>query len=999
MTVTRVPGSPPNVQTRQAPAEAPATASPEATAVVPPLATGLVGIHATDALAALPLALQQVLNQSAPQATEPPKPPSQEEASAVLADWRAMSKDITQTKPDGRVAAFMEINMPQFEQLRAPVALLAQDRMGELQQDSDSRAAASEDFRRDDTIALRIMTGLGQQVTTATLTAAGASHVLTSARDLAERLQPFFHETVRSRLGRNSSASTSAAASTAPAELTRASDGQADTLSRAAREGQQHLRAAHEDIQIPGPEVLEIEQHMKSNLSSIFGSDLQIDLESYIWVVMMECSKSAQDDLKAVLADMKKLNAQKAQVRDHVAKMKEQQEAVKADLRRRYDERVRSEGDDKIDPNQMSFEEYCQAQQIDVMQGSLSGQGADGMPPDPSTPEGRLVLRRSPNETYYDQPPPEVRVGDDTLTQLEADQATMLNLEPATYMQLRERYEEDPALQAQFGAFEEFLTSAGGVGLTVNSATSQTAAAGEWLSANPAPEPAATTATNSTTDTEETAESSETERVSFTELGTTYHLSAADTARLEAAYNALPASWREEISAEDFCAEQPPKGAGLSVTMSGTENSRRLTAFLAQLRNIATSATESPYQPYVIGPEREEVTQADALQMIRDSVPKASDNVPSYTGPERRAREVVDEAFKRIPADLQPGLEQMLKGMIWLKLLKAGGGASLTQEQEQALRVGMQLYIQQATTDPNVRQLMLNYVNLRTAEAQRDLKYAGECNAPMRSDSWLVPDVVFNPGWGHGTNHVGGLGSDKRAYWQNEFLNDLQELGSGAQASRRPDDMFIAYNIVMTLGPIGWVIGEIAAAFNNQFMDGNRFTQSANGVGELMADSGGASGDSWFADFVPTGVPAMSEAERQAFLSALDAPPPPPPTTTETTETTETTPTTTGDEQGATTETHQASVTAEGEQLRAGIDHSVRQPDRIEGLKEMTLGQLASVIESWESKKDTMSDLSQEMSLKIQLYQERLSKFMSTLTNMMKKMSETSSGIVNNLKS
>jgi len=57
-----------------------------------------------------------------------------------------------------------------------------------------------------------------------------------------------------------------------------------------------------------------------------------------------------------------------------------------------------------------------------------------------------------------------------------------------------------------------------------------------------------------------------------------------------------------------------------------------------------------------------------------------------------------------------------------------------------------------------------------------------------------------------------------------------------------------------------------------------------------------------------------------------------------------------------------------------------------------------SVIEAWESKRETMNEMDEERSLRLQLALKRLAKFQSTLSNMMKKVSDTSSGIVSNLK-
>jgi hypothetical protein len=62
------------------------------------------------------------------------------------------------------------------------------------------------------------------------------------------------------------------------------------------------------------------------------------------------------------------------------------------------------------------------------------------------------------------------------------------------------------------------------------------------------------------------------------------------------------------------------------------------------------------------------------------------------------------------------------------------------------------------------------------------------------------------------------------------------------------------------------------------------------------------------------------------------------------------------------------------------------------------MAELESSMEAWASKQDDMSDMGQEMSMRLQQAMDRFSIFSITLSNMLKKMSDTSSGIVANLK-
>jgi hypothetical protein len=59
---------------------------------------------------------------------------------------------------------------------------------------------------------------------------------------------------------------------------------------------------------------------------------------------------------------------------------------------------------------------------------------------------------------------------------------------------------------------------------------------------------------------------------------------------------------------------------------------------------------------------------------------------------------------------------------------------------------------------------------------------------------------------------------------------------------------------------------------------------------------------------------------------------------------------------------------------------------------------LTAAVQSDQEQRDSMGDLSTETSVKMQMYLDRRSKFISTLSNLLKKMSETSDAIVSNLK-
>ncbi|MCC6810610.1 MAG: hypothetical protein IT381_24480 [Deltaproteobacteria bacterium] len=74
-----------------------------------------------------------------------------------------------------------------------------------------------------------------------------------------------------------------------------------------------------------------------------------------------------------------------------------------------------------------------------------------------------------------------------------------------------------------------------------------------------------------------------------------------------------------------------------------------------------------------------------------------------------------------------------------------------------------------------------------------------------------------------------------------------------------------------------------------------------------------------------------------------------------------------------------------------GIEH-------FDGLNELSLRQLDAEIDAWKGKMDSTGDLSDELSLKLQATMDRRKKFLETLSNVMKKLSDTGQAITQNLK-
>ena len=66
--------------------------------------------------------------------------------------------------------------------------------------------------------------------------------------------------------------------------------------------------------------------------------------------------------------------------------------------------------------------------------------------------------------------------------------------------------------------------------------------------------------------------------------------------------------------------------------------------------------------------------------------------------------------------------------------------------------------------------------------------------------------------------------------------------------------------------------------------------------------------------------------------------------------------------------------------------------------KNMNLAELDKYVEDMEHKMDTLSGLSEELSLKLQLLMDRRSKIIQTLSNILKKISQTSETLISNIK-
>lgn len=76
----------------------------------------------------------------------------------------------------------------------------------------------------------------------------------------------------------------------------------------------------------------ETEIRNKVNSYAVLGSMGGQDIEALCFLVMMQAAKSAQEDLKAIMAKVKSINEQKAKLREFLSKMQQQRSATTLQL-------------------------------------------------------------------------------------------------------------------------------------------------------------------------------------------------------------------------------------------------------------------------------------------------------------------------------------------------------------------------------------------------------------------------------------------------------------------------------------------------------------------------------------------------------------------------------------------------------------------------------------------------------------------------------------------
>lgn len=906
-------------------------------------------------------------------------------------------------------------------------------------------------------------------------------------------------------------------------------------------------------ITIPDASVVAMEGSLRSNLGDLAGCDV----EAMCMIVMFELGRDSELDLKDALNEMKRINNQKQAMRQHIAHLKDQQIAAKEELRTEW--KRRSELDPlNLEYYDKDFSTFCEDQQLYLKGGTLGEEL-------PASAGDEPVFGMSPNMTY------EAKSADQTL-------AIQLNMTSGDAASLRRIWEDDPEIRLKWGTMNEWLVgdpARGGLGLRCPSSESQSSKVAQyihendpaviaqnlsvkfalsleqvtqlrdyfktkltptqqeggfeaWLQKAPpnglglvandagnaakvraflAPPPAAAAPAAATAEQAGNARPAD-------HLKEKFHLNDDNAKSLAELWTKMPDSWHERYGDIDNWIAMPrPEGAGIAE--SGTDNDAKVTSFLLSYASVIRSAG-STEQPYTFNGQT--MTQEELYNAIR-----AGNTGGAYTSRETIMHQMVNQAFERIPAGKRTELESMLKGCVWAYLMQEGRGGFANASDKMQLHNMLVDYIKHASPDPTVQQQMLNYVELRWAEASRDLETSGGVLRTEESWLWTSGIMFRDDSVGAGDNHVYGLGNDGAGSTYDTFLsycrshgvplsgasfnrggdgspeqwmddgkmsaaahsmNEVFDLHEGRFDARIVDPAHVlpaaspgeanAMNTVLEryerhhrasrvpdpMGREAWprdysnplnILGKASLA-NPRSVSTAPLSEDelvrlseymgkpdnfwTRGIGDplgimphgtdaqlqdylqLMArqmrDHGtpearqyvremGVPGGPSFSFTLPRGVAgAFGHGGRgNPFGPGHALPPGAAPTITlgGGGHTPAPAPAPTG---GATTEAHDppppafdtAAAARSLEALRGGL----RGPSHTDGLREMSLAQLDNEIETWNGKKDSLSELGEEQSLRLQMLMDRRSKAYTTLSNMMKKWSDTEGAIIANIK-
>jgi len=816
-------------------------------------------------------------------------------------------------------------------------------------------------------------------------------------------------------------------------------------------------RVAAGEVVIPAPAMHALESAY-SSLASMMLMNPNADIETLCMLVMQEGARGASLDLRDQLKEMQKINQQKKTTRAYISTMKKKQAEMKAELRTEYDRRSSlPEGNsERIAGGAPTFDDFCISQKLQVTDGRMDASD-DGMPPSPAP--GFAV---SPNKTFYAQPTTSDQTWNGyTISAEDRRIATDLGVDAQQVMQLRRTWDSDPQLQVRMnGDFNEWIvrsSSEGGVGLTIPAGADQKtkvasylaehdpslvtsqaagtyhlsdaqmsklydtwandvnadqkAAAGgtfaSWVAsaAGPHLSAAASSDDNLTTMNRYLASVEKDEAVAS--ISTAFLISPSDTRALQDLFDALPDSAKNGTDFAGWLRQPAPIGPGL--TSGSVHNTDKLERFwtkvlgtLSRVGGAAGSSTSSaddagavPTLHATSRGVRVEVSPAAAIDQAR----AAGDPLSNQHA---QAVSFIEQALAGVPEEYRDEVRQTLFDGLSAILARGNGyhGGLYGTMNETLERM-------QAKFPASVMGAIRQYVGLGYALAGAELKYAATQNTPSLNSATILRGNGFagavlydgDSGFSDFSNDANWVANCTTSFTPAVYGSVGQQIDSevevlgyptapGAPGGAAPADPFAGlgssdvaaardvvidrligstYSVNYPPVPSDLNPEPLSAAEQTRLTELETMRDAADHTlfGEARREFVAVTDEYWhlkFRDMRDKGevLPGVSSTPPLSDLSAA-----------------------------------QRSAMAT---LGTTPDGAITQPGQVQGIEEMSLAQMDAYIGDWEAKKDTLGDMSEERSLKLQMAQDRYTKFMSTLSNMMKKMSDTGAGIVANLK-
>lgn len=540
-------------------------------------------------------------------AIETPEPTSTADLEVVGQDLEKMIETMGEKPNDVRLAGKLELNRPGLEQPIDSAAIPPQW-VGELAQ---TLGTPGENTTFADGIAEALLTKdeIKEKLLT-TLPPNGPQILLKITDTVKARFGDHLPANILKTLV-GAKVAVSNTGDPKPTTATKATGNKLPTVSTSAKKTEPTADDLFPDlppITIPGPELVKHEAAIQSALKGIdLGS---ADIDTLVQLVLMECGRDATEDLRTLLDEVKKNNAQKKLVRDHVATMKKREAETEAKLRREYDMRCASPDKNlHIDPEVTTFEDYCKSQRLELSRGDPSRTNADG------APDSDFQLGISPNVTYYPTKAEEVfDARGNPIPAMLVQIAKKLKVNPSDMAELRALYASDAKLRAKHASFEAFLLTAtdkGGLGLKLPPSGDQSQIVNQFVAGWKAKNPNVST------------ESPVDAAPPPAQTGDALPLSSAQTAALKAYFTALnPSAKPDEFQA--WLGSDPPGGPGIKTGMSDPTGA--VNAFFKAAAQQPVGPTENPFatpDPSV-GPNLESDIKATAEKLLTDPVKRAA---------------------------------------------------------------------------------------------------------------------------------------------------------------------------------------------------------------------------------------------------------------------------------------------------------------------------------------------------------------------------------------